>query len=234
MNKPNPSGKPSFKKQAKPDLGVDLPEIDSDLDPWPELEGSGPGFRDGEERVRLALADGDLSGQRVKKLILDKIKLTRVNLGASEFAALNATDILLDTCDLANAEWRGASFLRLKIANSRMVGFRCNEAELTNLLVTDTSLRLAQFRFTKFERVRFEHCDLTGADFYSADLRKAVFLDCELTEAQFCGANLAGADIRGSRIEGLQILPEDLKGLIVEPTQAMLLATVVGLVIKYD
>ena len=46
------------------------------------------------------------------------------------------------------------------------------------------------------------------------------------------GAKLEGADLRGSRVEGLMVFATDLKGAIVDPTQAMIFAELLGLKIR--
>jgi uncharacterized protein YjbI with pentapeptide repeats len=228
-------GKAKSSQPPKDPYAVDLPQIADPFEPCPEFPAGSIGkLRDRHEFRNLSLTGVDFSGSQAENLIFDTVQLSNVNLSATELVDVRITDAIFDTCDFANSQWKELSCLRVKLTGCRITGMRCNESCLSSVLFSHTNLRLAQFRFAEFERVRFEHCDLAGADFYSADLRNAVFVDCELTEAQFCGAKLAGADIRGSRIEGLQIMPENLKGLIVDSLQAVLLSSVVGLVVKYD
>lgn len=228
-------GKAKNSQASKDIYAIDPPRIARALEPCSEyLDGTVAKLRDRQEFRELCLSGVNFTGGQADSLTIDTASLSKVNLSATELRSVRITDAVYDSCDLANSTWKECSCLRVKMAGSRMTGVRCNEAQLSSVLFSHTNLRLAQFRFAAFERVRFEHCDMAGADFYSADLRNTVFVDCELTEAQFCGAKLAGADTRGSRIEGLQIIPENLKGLIVDSLQAVLLSSVVGLVVKYD
>jgi uncharacterized protein YjbI with pentapeptide repeats len=55
---------------------------------------------------------------------------------------------------------------------------------------------------------------------------------CEFKNADMTGAKLDGADFRGSSVEGLVALATDLKGAIVDPTQAMIFAELLGLKIR--
>lgn len=228
-------GKAKLSQPPKDPYAIDPPQFVKPLEPCLEYpNGCASELREGQEFRDLSLAGVDFSGSQAENLVFDTVQLSNVNLSATELHGVRIADVIFDTCDFANSQWKEHSCVRVKFVNSRMTGMRCNEARLSSALFSHSNLRLAQLRFAEFERVRFEHCDLTGADFHSADLRNAVFVDCELTEAQFCGAKLAGANIRGSRIEGLQIMPENLKGLVVDSLQAVLLASVTGLVVKYD
>jgi hypothetical protein len=47
-----------------------------------------------------------------------------------------------------------------------------------------------------------------------------------------CGAPLAQADLRGCNINGMKIGARDLMGSILDPTQAMQVAGLLGIVVK--
>ena len=59
-----------------------------------------------------------------------------------------------------------------------------------------------------------------------------VFRQCDLSQADFRGATLKGADLRGSLLEGLLVGPHDLRGVIVEPAQAVRIAGLLGLIVQ--
>jgi len=208
---------------------IALPDLPADLQPW-----IGHGLADGLQLCATCVSDTDFSDALASRIIFSEVQLTRVKLHESEFIAMRLEDVEMNQCDLARACWRAADFNRVRISESRMVGFRCNESRFSDLAVLNSNAQLAQFRYSEFESVRFENCDLAGADFCGADLRNSVFAGCNLEEAQFSSAKLHGADIRGSAIEGISIQPESLRGMIVEPMQAVVLSSAFGLVVKYD
>ena len=55
---------------------------------------------------------------------------------------------------------------------------------------------------------------------------------CNLSHVEMTGAKLGEADLRGSQLEGLQANADDLRGAIVDPAQAMVLAEIMGLKIR--
>jgi hypothetical protein len=46
------------------------------------------------------------------------------------------------------------------------------------------------------------------------------------------GAKLKDADLRGSQVEGLRVNPTDIHGAIVDPSQAMIFAALLGVRIR--
>ena len=73
---------------------------------------------------------------------------------------------------------------------------------------------------------------LRGALFEGADLRVVTFTRCDLTNADLQGANLRGADLRGSLLDGLRVGPKDMQGAIIDPSQAIQVAGLLGLTVK--
>ncbi len=73
---------------------------------------------------------------------------------------------------------------------------------------------------------------LRGALFEGADLRGVMFARCDLTNADLQGTNLRGADLRGSLLDGLRIGPKDVQGAIIDPSQAVQVAGLLGLTVK--
>ena len=67
-----------------------------------------------------------------------------------------------------------------------------------------------------------------------ADLSGVLFSRCNLTRCDMTGARLSGADFRGSSIEGLKVGLDELQGAIVDPSQALSFASLLGLVVKSE
>ncbi len=57
-------------------------------------------------------------------------------------------------------------------------------------------------------------------------------MNCNLSGADFSGAKLLGADLRGSRIDGVRIGPQELKGAIIDMTQAIALVRGMGIIVE--
>ena len=181
------------------------------------------------ERARwTGVARGDAARSR-----WSEGEFERARLGGVSWATAHFEDLHLRDCDLANANARGIYGARVHFHESRLLGYIATDSTWYDTVFTGCSLVLSQWRFSKFTRVRFENCELSGADFQNSDLRGAVFRDCNLTEAQFSFCQLAGADWRGSEIQDLRVDGPSLAGLIVNPFQAANLSALLGLKVMW-
>lgn len=182
----------------------------------------------------LVLAQADLAGQAAHSVTFDTVQFTHVRLGSTVLQAPHLRDVRFETCDLADAAWEKAQMSRVEVVESRLVGFKAGEARLQDVLFQDCNGTLALFWSATFTAVRFQTCVLSEASFYEADLSGVVFDRCDLRGADLRGAKLTGADFRGSEVEGLRVEGCDLRGVVIDPTQAVTFAGLLGLIVRWD
>lgn len=212
-----------------PDKLIKAPKlvIERECDELPE-----DAISDHGELMRTELTGVLLPGTEARSMLFDQVQFTRVDLSRSRLPTIEMIDAKLDACDLAGAEWERGRFTRVEMNGCRLVGAKFFDATIDDLMVRESNCELAIFWSARFRRVRFERSMLRRASFEGADLSGVVFRGCDLTGADFRNAKLVGTDFRGSDITGLQVGIGDLKGAIIDPPQAMELATLLGVTIS--
>ncbi|MDX2149671.1 MAG: pentapeptide repeat-containing protein [Bryobacteraceae bacterium] len=168
-----------------------------------------------------------LTEVRLRGCVLERVKLARGKINAASFR-----DVRLIECDLSNLVVHRLTMVRVEFVRCRLAGFRTPGLDCQDVLFDECDLRYAQMQGGKFRRCEFRECQAEDADFQDADLGAASFRGCRLRQADFQRAKLAGVDVRGSDVDGIVAGIDDLKGLIVDPAQALLLARLLGLEIR--
>jgi len=182
----------------------------------------------------IILAQAELVGQAAQGLTFDTVYFKHVRLGGTLLSTPHLRDVRFDTCDFAEAVWDKAHMTRIEVIDSRLLGFKASEARIQEAFFKDCNGTLALFWSTTFKAVRFQTCALRDASFYEADLSGVVFDRCDLRGADLRGAKVAGTDFRGSDVEGMRIEGCDLRGVVIDPTQAVVFASLLGLVVRWD
>jgi len=216
--------KPKVRSRRPPDLPRELTR-----------QSDGAKLFHGEDLAisHVALRDTKLDAISSHHLQLDSAILERVALAGSRFASIHLRDVRFLGCDLANVETRALTAIRVEFVDCHMTGFRVTEGcQADDVLIAEGSQQYAQFVAARFRFSEFVDCNLIDAAFGSADLRGCIFRGCALRNADFSDAKLEGVDLRGSAIEGLRLGPRDVRGVIVEPAQAMVLSTLLGICIR--
>jgi len=166
----------------------------------------------------------------VGKLRIEDCILRNVAFPDSKIPSLRFSDVRLVNCDLANVEVRELSAVRVEFVDCRMTGFRVTEAcACQDVLISGGTQRYSVFAVARFRSCEFNNCDFEEAYFQEADLRGCIFHGCNLKNADMVGAQLKDADLRGSNVDGLRVDPRDLGGVLVDPSQALMFARLLGI-----
>jgi uncharacterized protein YjbI with pentapeptide repeats len=182
----------------------------------------------------LVLADTTLLKQSARDITMERATFHRVRLAGSSLPGAHFRDCTFDACDLAQLTLDRGSGLRIALRQCRLLGLHAADTRFTEAVFSDCAASLALFFGSRFKSARFSNCILTEASFQESDLTGVVFRECDLRQANFHGATLVGADLRGSQVDGLVAGPRELQGVIVDPSQAALLAPLLGLDVRWE
>ena len=141
----------------------------------------------------------------------------------TERTDLSLTDTELVRCNLANVQARGVRATRVVVSQSRLTGIALTEGRLTDVVVRGCSGDLASFSFTGLERVTFEDCVLTQAQFLEARCYDVRFVRCRLDGADFRDARMTQVELRGCTLDGI-VGVEGLRGAALEWAEVVGLA----------
>jgi uncharacterized protein YjbI with pentapeptide repeats len=166
----------------------------------------------------------DLKELSANRLCFRCATIRSSDLQKTSLPKLELMDVSLQHINASNGAWQSCSMFRTEIAGCRLTGIDLSASSFQEVLISDTSLELANFRFSRFKNVCFENCLLREADFQGADLQGVRFRNCDMRRAQLSSARLEGTDFRGSELEGLIVAPEHLRGAIIDTAQLMTLA----------
>jgi len=199
---------------------IAIPTLAPRLPAKPESGVMDPAAGHDREKYDEAFFDSlTLPGVTARHWDIRRSVFKHADLQGSRISKLEFTDVRLDQCKMANANWLEASFFRAEFRSCRMTGINVSSSNVRHTLFEGCDMKLSTCRFASFKDVRFQQCILQDVDFQEANLTGAVFRDCDLTRAQMTGAILKGADIRGSQIDGIGGRPEDFKGVIIDEAQ---------------
>ena len=124
---------------------------------------------------------------------------------------LRLTDIVIGRDDLANIAAPELSLRRVAITGARLTGAQLTDGAITDTAFADCRLDLATFAGTTLERVTFAGCLLVQAEFRDALWRSVRFDRCDLTGADLSGVRIERCELHGCTLDGIAGL-ERLRG----------------------
>lgn len=186
----------------------------------------------GESYEGISVHNAEMAELQLSELLLEQSRLTKSDFSHGQWRLLELREVLVDQCEIQNANWFGARLSQVEIHRARATGFNASESKWNDVRVKRSKLNLSVFHDATIQHGEFENCDLREADFQGARLTQVCFRECDLRGARFPGAKVDQLDLCGSQIEGIFLETDQLKNVIVDPTQVVTLAELIGITIK--
>src|SRR5258708_1932655 len=176
----------------------------------------------------------DLSDQRYDNVAFIDIDMTELQSEGTVFSECTFRGVRFNAsahtgsaflnCTFVRCAFFDATFTGCKLVGSMFDGCTFGLLKATGGDWSFAGLPGADLRGTAFEDVRMREADLTGAR-----CEGATFRQVDLSGGWFHGADLSRADLRGSDLSSLDPLTVQLKGAVIDPYQAVVIATALGL-----
>ena len=189
------------------------------------------GLEGHQEYTSIEISGCDLTDQSAENVLFEEVSLRNTLFTGSRMPKLRLLDIRLEGCDLSGAFLEGARFRRVEFNGCRLMGVQALSAQLDDVRFKDCNLEGAVFVSSQTKALRFEDCILRNATFEEASLGGAIFKRCDLSNADLRNTILGETDLRGSTLDGLQVSAKDMQGAIISPTQAIQVASLLGVTV---
>ena len=178
------------------------------------------------------IQDCTFEAQTVENIVINQVLFKNVVFNRIHWPRVKLTDTVFEQCDLSNVDFSQCFMDRVQLINCKLLGINMTEASLRNVVFDHCNAAYAVMRFFKCKKGAFYNTSFAEADFYSAMLIDVSFVCCNIDKAQFSGTKLAKIDLSTCQFYQLALTPDDLRGCIIAPEQAIALANIFGVVIK--
>ena len=145
---------------------------------------------------------------------------------------LSLTDVLLENCSFSACHLQDLAACRVTLRGCKLMGVGMTHSLLRDVSFLGCNLRYAAMGGSRLKAVLFDGCSLQESDCSEWRWKDTAFSDCDLRKAQLLHTSLNGMDLRSCELDSFRLAPQDLKGAIVTPEQAMMLAGFLGVVIR--
>jgi uncharacterized protein YjbI with pentapeptide repeats len=207
--------------------GVALPRIPEDLALL-----AFDTFAEGGEYTKGRGSDEDLSGSAVTGVMFEQVLLQRVRMNRTRLSGAKLFDVRCEASDLSGAVWQKSRWLRVHLKGCKLTGMQLASFNGADVLFQECTMEGTIFSSGKLRGVRFEKCRMHRLVFDRMDISEARFRQCDLTGADLTGSTLAGVDLRGSDIPDIRLDVPQLRGLIIDPGQAVQIVAQLGSTVK--
>jgi uncharacterized protein YjbI with pentapeptide repeats len=176
----------------------------------------------GEHHDRVEFVDVDLTEAISQGSAFSDCTFRGVRFNASEHTNTAFTNCTFKRCSFFDATFTGCKLVGSTFDSCSYGLFKVSGGDWSFV-----GLPRADLSGAAFTDVRMREADLTGTRFGGATLHRV-----DLSGASLHRADLTGCDLRGSDLSALDPLTVELKNAVIDPGQAILIATALGLEVR--
>ncbi len=215
-------------KKTAPTFTVQAPRLASNL---PNIKLSLAQFQASDLLSEGFLSQHNFDQAKAEALSLEEMRLQMLSLREARLARLDLRDCVISDVDFSNSEIERGMLTRARFENSKLLGLNGRLTSFRDVLFKDCNLNLADFGKARFQQVIFENCQLKDLQLSGANFKQVQFKNCDLSGLDLSDVTHVHLDLRGSSIAGFRAAAAELKGLILDPEQALGLIHLLGITV---
>lgn len=194
------------------------------------LEGAGEdGLLEGGAFRDQRLEGLDCTGLDFKRCAFDRCVFQSCDFTGAAFYGCAFTGCCFDRCRLERTYWHACT----------LTGCKGDGCDLRRARWKECRIADSPFRYANFSGGVFQHTTVSGSNWGGSVLTELRLKDLRLQEVDLTGADLfrtslKGVDLSGCTIDNITLSETcaELKGAVLDPTQATVVARILGIQIK--
>lgn len=154
------------------------------------------------------------------------------------FRNISCYDVVFKNCDFSNVVWNtnaefaGPYLHKVTFDNCKMVGTDFGMTTIKKVAFQNCVGRYVNFSFVTMKEVKIISCSFQNMILQDSNCKKLVLQDNELLDLELLHTSLKDVDMTSNHMEGLKTDLESIRGMIVNPEQALQLSGLLGIIVK--
>ncbi len=141
-------------------------------------------------------------------------------------------DCIFDHCDFSNADFHETVFRRCEMKMCRMTGTDFSYGRFQDVLMEGCESSYANYACSKWRIASWKDMSFTEAGFMSCSFEDVRVKRCRFINADFNDTKLKDMVFSDSDISGISLNVQNLKGAVMNSSQALACTRLLGITIK--
>lgn len=194
------------------------------------------------EPFECALQDCRIEYQELTNITIKDFKDVRMVFDTVVFTDCIFSDCILNhsefidcvfiNCNFTNNRLEHAQIVRTEFKTSKLAGTSFIDSKLEHVLIQDCICKYLECTNSTVKNVEINHSNLDESTWFETALKDIELQDVSLMKSDFYQTPLKGIDLSDCVIEGMKINVEGIQGTTINPEQAVLLCSLIGVTVK--
>lgn len=141
-------------------------------------------------------------------------------------------DVIFDHCDFSNLDLQECVFRRVEFISCRLTGSDMSGCQFHDTLMNACQAGYLNCNTANLQNVSWQNCIFTEGAFMMMKIKNLEIEACDFSGSEWNDTKMNDLDFSDSIIDGILVNAENLKGIIVNPDQAVAMAKLLGIRVK--
>lgn len=173
----------------------------------------------------------------LQEIVIKNKTYGHVQISASSFFSLTFDNVIFNHVVFTHVDFSNSNFTNCGIHNCQFI-----DCKMTGTAFAESTIKYCKFQNVLGRYFNINNCKILQLSIYESDLSEARFIDCShqklvfenvnLTKAEFNHFSMKEINLTSCIIENILIDPKYLRGSILNYSQMIELAPILGIILK--
>ena len=159
-------------------------------------------------------------------------KFEKVDFSSAQIRNVDFIDCVFEHCNLSGVDFSNRSIHRCSFEHCNLVGCDFIQSGLQDISITDSKCDYVNFSSSQMKHFSIKDSVFRKGRVVDVQWSDIYFEKINFEETEFLHTKLDGIDFGNCNIDRISVLASDVKGMIVNPEQALMLISLLGINIK--
>ena len=169
---------------------------------------------------------------KIKEREFNGCRFINVDFSLFPLENISLIDCIFECCNLSGCDFSGNSIHRVKFDRCNMVGCNFILSSIKDVSVFESKGNYINFSDSKIKYFEIVDSVFKEGRFVSTKFEDCVFDKVNFEGCEFLNTSLKGIDFSSCIIDGIGVRGDDIRGMIVNDSQALMLIGLFGIVVK--
>ena len=191
-----------------------------------------PAFKDDQRIEFQEFSQITIDSIQDKRVVFDTVIFNQCEIKDNVFLRSTFMDCIFNNCHFTNNRCIDSSFIRCVWNASKLEGTHFINTHLEHILISECSGRYLDISDSKLDTLEIIQTNLKESTWFQNQIIHMKMTDVSLQKADFYHTSLKNVDLSTTHLSGMHIELTDIKGAIIDESQAPLLCQLIGVQIK--
>jgi uncharacterized protein YjbI with pentapeptide repeats len=177
-------------------------------------------------------SDINIADIQSKRVVFDAVVFNHCDINDNHFVRSEFIDCIFNHCTFTNNRCEDSSFIRCIWNESKLDGTHFINSHLEHILLSHSTGRYLDIADSKLNIIEMIDSHLKESTWFQNKISHLKLKNVSLEKADFYKTSINKVDLSTTEISGMHIELDDIKGAIIDASQAPLLCQLIGVKIK--